>query len=64
MYDNPWIYVFGKDGRPHRWHSRDTFSREHVKCALQIVLGCLFIPPWCFITWVFFFMCWLTAFGF
>ena len=66
LYDNPWIYIVGENGKKRRFKQKIDwgFTRHDVLKALPTLL---FKPPGCFLTW-FIIMCFiaminLTAFG-
>jgi len=66
LYEHPWIYLVGEDGRTKRYK-----KKPGIKITGRTILGflkLLVIPPACFAVWFgiisFFVMCYLTAFGF
>ena len=66
LYEHPWIYTIGQDGKKRRYRKKreSRVSKEDVLTAL----GAAFVPPGCLAVWFgiicFCVMCYLTAFGF
>jgi len=66
LYERPWIYVIGEDGKARRYAKKPDLKKTGG--IILSILKLLVIPPMCFAIWFgiisFFVMCYLTAFGF
>ena len=66
LYENPWIYVIGENGKEKRY--RRKLGIKINKEALGTILRVVFVPPVSLAVWFgiasFCVMCYLTAFGF
>ena len=66
LYENPWIYLIGEDGRKKRYRKKKKI--RITKDAVCMVLKALFVPPVSLAVWFgiasFCVICYLTAFGF
>ncbi|WP_145995075.1 hypothetical protein [Megasphaera vaginalis (ex Bordigoni et al. 2020)] len=64
LYENPWIYIFTKDGRRKRYRKKIVLNNATIMEARRICMTVLFVPPFCLPTWVMIVMIYLAAFGF